>query len=148
MSDRLPGGSIYLYGLFLGDVQIGFHCFANYVPHTKGTTKIYHANRLVVHPDYNGLGLGIKLLTGTAQLFQNKFPHYRVMTKFSSTPVYRAAIKDPAWRHMETKRLMGAANPRGSMKRDGGFREGGIKTYHFEFIGNQRFTKEQANILK
>lgn len=132
LSERLPGGKIYLYGLFHGDNQIGFQCFANYTPHKKGTKIIYHSNRTVIHPDYNGLGLGIKLINETSKLLMNKI-ECRIMAKFSSTPVFKAMRKQKQWIFLGEKRLMGKMKTGGSMTRKGGFREEGVKTYNFEF---------------
>lgn len=135
LSDRLPGGEIYLYGLFFEDKQIGFQCFANYTPARPGAKKIFHSNRTVVHPDYQGLGLGIQLINKSTQIFQKEFTDFRIMAKFSALPVFKAMIKQKEWKYLETKRLMGAMKHGGGMERTGGFREGGIKTYHFEYIG-------------
>lgn len=135
MSERLPGGTIHLYGLFNGDKQIGFQCFANYVPHRKGTTIIYHSNRTVIHPDYQGLGLGIKIINETSKLLKEKTP-CKIMAKFSALPVYRAMKKQAQWKFLKTERLMGKMKTGENMDRKSGFREQGIKTFHFEYIGN------------
>lgn len=136
LSERLPGGQIYLYGIFYGENQIGFQCFANYVPHVKGTKIIFHSNRTVIHPDYNGLGLGIKLINETSKLLMNKI-QCKIMAKFSAVPIYKAMIKQKQWIFLGQKRLMGKMKTGGSFSRGAqkntGFREGGIKTYHFEF---------------
>ena len=61
------------------------------------------------------------------------------MAKFSSTPVFKAMIKQSCWKFLGEKRLMGKMQVggigRNSVARSGssGFREYGIKTYHFEF---------------
>lgn len=135
LSERLPGGSIYLYGLFFEDKQIGFQCFANYTPDRAGHRRIYHSNRTVVHPDYQGLGLGIKLINESSRIFHKEFPSFKIMAKFSALPVFKAMIKQTEWKYLETKRLMGAMKKGGSMERITGFRDGGIKTYHFEYRG-------------
>lgn len=132
LSDRLPGGSIYLYGLFHNNNQIGFQCFANYTPIRTGTKPIYHSNRTVVHPDYQGLGLGIKLINETTKLFYNEYK-FRIMAKFSALPVFKAMIKQKEWIFLGEKRLMGKMKHGGGMERTKGFREEGIKTYHFEY---------------
>jgi ABC-type lipoprotein export system ATPase subunit len=132
LSELLPGGKIYLYGLFDGDNQIGFQCFANYTPHKAGTTIIYHSNRTVIHPDYNGLGLGIKLINETSKLMHQKI-RCRIMAKFSSLPVYKAMIKQKEWVFLGENRLMGKMKTGRNMQRNGGFREGGVKTFNFEF---------------
>jgi GNAT superfamily N-acetyltransferase len=123
------------YGLFLNGDQIGFQCFANYVPIRKGVVDIYHFNRTVVHPDYNGLGLGIRLINETSKHVKQKYG-FKIMGKFSSLPVYKAMIKQSCWRYLGTKRLMGKMKYGSSIKKNSGWREYGIKTYHFEFIGS------------
>lgn len=134
LSDKLPGGKIFLYGLFHGQNQIGFQCFANYVPIRKGQAPIYHSNRTVVHPDYNGLGLGIKLINETSKLLSKKV-FCKIMAKFSSTPVFKAMIKQDEWRFMGETRLMGNMK-RGNMGHSkGGFRDKGVKTYNFTYVG-------------
>lgn len=134
LSEKLPGGSIYLYGLFYGENQIGFQCFANYTPDRKGHKRIYHSNRTVVHPDYNGLGLGILLINETSKLLKQK-TDCKIMAKFSSTPVYKAMIKQPCWKFLGENRLMGKIKISGNMDRKSGFREKGVKTYNFEYTG-------------
>jgi hypothetical protein len=51
------------------------------------------------------------------------------------SPEIKAMIKDGLWKFMGEKRLMGAMKTGENMTRRAGFREHGIKTYHFEFIG-------------
>ena len=137
LSDKLPGGKLYLYGLFYNNIQIGFNCFANYTPY-RGIDRlnkrkiIYHFNRTVIHPDYNGLGLGIKLINETCELLHNKID-CRIMAKFSATPVYKAMIKKKQWKYIGFKRLFGKLNM-GNMDRQSSGREKGIKTYNFKYI--------------
>lgn len=135
LSERLPGGEIYTFGLFHGQDQIGFQCFANYTPHRKNTRKILHSNRTVVHPDYQGMGLGMKLINETSAMMVKIFPSIKIMAKYTSTPVYKAMIKNNHWQFMEERLLMGAMKSGGNMIRQQGFRERGIKTYHFTYIG-------------
>ena len=132
LSDQLPAGKIYLYGIFYGENQIGFQCFANYTPHKSGTKIIFHSNRTVIHPDYNGLGLGIKLINETSKLLIKKI-NCRIMAKFSSVPVFKAMIKQKNWVFLGEKRLMGKMKTGGNMMRSSGFREAGVKTFNFEF---------------
>jgi ABC-type ATPase with predicted acetyltransferase domain len=88
LSERLAGGKNYFYGLWSGENQIGFLAFSNYVPHRKGTKMQLHFNRLVIHPDYCGFGLGIYFLNKCAEILSKK--DYVIMGKFSSAPVYNA----------------------------------------------------------
>mgnify|MGYP006348629757 FL=1 len=145
LSNELPGGKLYLYGLFHGENQIGFQCFANYVPHSDKRKKIiYHSNRVVIHPDYSGIGLGIKLSTECAKILQSKVD-CRIMAKFSSTPMYKSRIKSDQWRFLGVNRVFGkmhAGNTNRTVNGDGtrdersAFRDKGVKTYQFEYIGN------------
>ena len=132
LSERLPGGKLYLYGLFYNNNQIGFQCFANYTPHRKGTIIIYHSNRTVIHPDYTGMGLGIKLINETSALLANKIK-CRIMAKFSSTPVYKAMIKQEQWKYLGFKRIMGKMQSGKGYQTNNTFRDKGVKTYNFEF---------------
>ena len=133
LSDRLPGGAIECYGLFHGADQVGFQCFANYVPTRKGwAQRIMHSNRTVIHPDYAGLGLGIRVITATASDMVRK--GFRVMAKFSSAPVARAMARDPRWRQNEVKRQIGRMNRGGTMERVTGYREN-ITTYSYNYVG-------------
>ena len=133
LSDKLPGGQLYLYGLFYNNNQIGFQCFANYTPYKKGTKKIFHANRTVIHPDYNGLGLGILLINETSKLLLEKYD-YRIMAKYSSIPLFKAMIKQTKWKFLGENRLMGKMKTGGNMERQSGFREKGVKTFNFEYV--------------
>lgn len=130
LSERLPGGHIETFGLFHNGDQIGFQCFANYVPHRKGTIKKMHSNRTVIHPDYAGLGFGIKLINLCSKIMKDD--GYDVMAKFSSTPVFKAMSKDPSWKLLKidrkTKNVIGD-----NMKRRAGFRES-VKTYSFRYV--------------
>lgn len=134
LNENLPGGRIYTYGLFHNNNQIGFQCFANYVPHTKkGSPIIMHSNRTVIHPDYNGLGLGIKLINETSELLSKKI-RCKIMAKFSSIPVYKAMKKQKQWVFLGELRTMGKLKTGGNMKRKEGFRECGARTFSFEYI--------------
>lgn len=132
LSDILPGGIIKTFGIFCGKNQIGFQCFANYVPRKTKTEKlIMHSNRTVIHPDYAGLGLGILLINETSEMMH--LQGYKVMAKFSSTPVYKAMSKYNCWKLKEEKTKLGKYYI-GNNYRKTGFREN-IKTYSFLYVG-------------
>lgn len=96
LSDEMPGGKVFVYGLFHGNEQIGFQCFANYTPHKdKSKPMIMHFNRTVVHPDFVGFGLGQKLIDETSEIVRKM--GYRVMGKFSSISVYKSMTKSVKW---------------------------------------------------
>lgn len=130
----MPGGKIYTFGIFHEKNQIGFQCFASYQPTKKGYKPIYHFNRTVIHPDYTGLGIGIKFINLTTEYLKNKY-NYKIMGKFSSVPVFKAMIKQTNWRFLGEKIQLGKLQTGRNLMRQKGFREYGIKTFHFEYIG-------------
>jgi ABC-type ATPase with predicted acetyltransferase domain len=103
LSDKLPVGKTYHFGLFCGDDQIGYLNFANYVPKRPNKKLIYHFNRLVIHPDYVGFGLGVKFLNEATIYLKSKVI-CDVFGAFSSVPVYKALLKDPKWKLKDIRR--------------------------------------------
>lgn len=89
-------------------------------------------DRTVIHPDYNGLGLGIKLINETSKLLKNKI-NCRIMAKFSAIPIFKSMIKQKEWKFLGETRLMGTMKTGYNMIRKSGFRDKGIKTFNFEF---------------
>lgn len=133
LSSNLPGGKIYIYGLYKGQDQIGFICYANYVPYKKSglKKKILHANRIVIHPDYAGIGLGILLATKTAGIVKKM--GVDVFCKFSSTPIYKSMQKSKLWKIISISRdIVKGKNLK--VNRETGYREK-IKTYTFKYVG-------------
>jgi energy-coupling factor transporter ATP-binding protein EcfA2 len=134
LSDNLPGGHIETFGVYLDGRQIGFQCFANYVPHRKGTKKIMHSNRTVIHPDYVGFGLGIKIIDITSE--KMFLDGYTVMAKFSSIPVFKAMSKNKKWTLNEISNNTQSSQfkPSGNMSRQTGLRQK-TKTFSFLYVG-------------
>jgi len=134
LSKRLPGGHIETFGVYLGGKQIGFQCFANYVPTRKGQVRIMHSNRTVIHPDYVGFGLGMKVINLTSA--HMKQLGYRVMAKFSSIPVYNSMSKNKDWVLVDASNNLQESqfHPGGNMSRKGGMRQK-TKTFSFKYIG-------------
>lgn len=130
LSEEYPGGFTKTYGMFEGNNQIGFQCFANYVPHRKGTKMILHSNRVVIHPDYCGFGLGLRMTNACSEHLSAQ--GYEIMAKFSSVPMYNARIKSDQWVLNDVMRhhkiVVG-----GNMKRRKGFRLN-VKTWSFKFV--------------
>lgn len=131
LSEKLPGGKIYTFGLFYNDQQIGFQCFANYVPTRKGETPIFHSNRTVVHPDYVGFGMGVKLIDETSKYMKQKY-NYKIMAKFSSTPVYKALARNNLWKLVDygyqTPEMKLSGKKRSSLRQK-------VKWYSFLYCG-------------
>lgn len=137
LSEKLPGGKLYFFGLFDGDNQIGFQCFANYVPRKPGMNWIYHSNRVVIHPDYAGLGLGIKMTNACCEIMRKRDPSMRLMAKFSSVPMYRSRVNDPKWKLLKINRdiKVKGTGKNGTLtgKNMSHFRHK-VKTYSFEYV--------------
>lgn len=133
LSDRLPGGKIFTYGLFNGADQIGFQCYAAYI---IGDHKTFFSNRVVIHPDYAGLGLGIRLTNETSKQLVRK--GYRIKAKLSSTAMIKSRRNDPLWRLVEIKTAIkklsvGLPKEKGGDSRAAALRSK-VKTYHFDFV--------------
>lgn len=130
LSKNLPFGIMDFFGLFHNGDQIGFQCFANYTPKVKFKKIKMHFNRTVIHPDYLGFGLGIKMINETSKIMKKE--GYEVWGKYSSTAVFNSMIKDKNWRLMAVQRF--TAKMSGNATRKTGFRNA-VKTYSFKYIG-------------
>ena len=141
LSERLPGGKVYTFGLFCGDDQVGFECFANYVPTRKSFKRVkLHSNRCVIHPDYAGLGLGLKLIDICSEvMFRRGFEIY---AKFSSIPLLKARLRSERWRlekeHRQMKIVVG-----GNMARTSGFRMR-VRAFTFKYLPDEGLALESA----
>lgn len=132
LSKLPPPGFSKCYGLFDGNNQIGFTAFSSYVPYSQkkklsGLKQILHANRTVIHPDYCGFGLGIKMVNAAARLLNSQ---HEIWAKFSSIAMYKSRIEDPLW---QIKKIERAINPKK-------YKEGSrfnVKTYSFKFKSSE-----------
>ena len=131
---------MFCYGLFDGENQIGFSCFANYIPKRKNQPWCFHANRTVIHPDYAGFGLGIRLIDESSFLFQQKKPRVKIMAKFSSIPIYKSMIKSKVWELRDVDKKMNKNQGRrksNTMDRTTAFRDQGVTSFSFRYIGEK-----------
>ena len=99
LSETMPAGKVFTFGLYNGEDQVGFTCFANY---SWKDNKQMHSNRVVIHPDYVGLGLGIKLATEASEIMVSR--GYTVRAKFASIAMFKARRKHAQWRCLDIKR--------------------------------------------
>lgn len=137
LSQNLPGGHIKVFGMYHNNEQIGFTCFANYVPLREGEIMKLHSNRTVIHPDYVGLGLGGMFINKTSKVVKDM--GYDVWAKFSSTPVKKAFDKHTdIWRLMNVERKIGRKIKPGKIGRASNissFRTS-VKTYSYKYVGD------------
>jgi ABC-type dipeptide/oligopeptide/nickel transport system ATPase subunit len=145
LSDRLPGGRIYTFGLFEGVNQIGFQCFAAYI---IGDHKTFFSNRTVIHPDYAGLGLGIHLINETSKEMIRR--GFAVKAKFSSLPIYKAMARQAGlWRCTNIDRPIRKPKVGRNLKSGQGaervnaFRHK-TTTYHFDFVWRPSMDERRA----
>lgn len=139
LSEKLAGGFNLFYGLYDQGKEIGFLAFSNYVPHRdKSKPMMLHFNRLVIHPDYCGFGIGVHFLNECSKIVKGN--GYDVLGKFSSTPVYHSLIKNKQWKLIAVQRQTKAQVSKSSKftrlhnKSGGGFRLD-VKTYSFRYVG-------------
>jgi ABC-type Mn2+/Zn2+ transport system ATPase subunit len=131
LSEKLAGGFTFHYGLFYKNEQIGYINFAEYVPWgNKKKKRILHFNRVVIHPDYVGFGLGIKMINELSKILSAK---YQIMGKFSSIPVMKALKKNKDWVLTNTNTNTNTNDS--TMKRKSGFRQH-VKWWSFLYRGN------------
>jgi GNAT superfamily N-acetyltransferase len=131
LSEHLPGGFVETFGLYHGADQVGFQAFANYVPRRAGERMKMHSNRTVIHPDYCGFGLGIRLIDATSAHMAGR--GFDVRAKFSSLPVFKAFRRSPHWR-LTDRAYATKISRGGNMDRKGGFRLD-VTTYSFRWVG-------------
>jgi len=91
-----------------------------------------HSNRTVVHPDYVGLGLGIRVINVTSEYMTRE--GYDVRAKFSSVPVFRAMERQSCWQFQDEQRPIGKTRVGGNMNRQTSFREN-VRVFAFRYIG-------------
>jgi len=141
LSDNSASGLGFYFGLFVGDLQIGYQAFNEYVPWTnKRKKRVLHFNRTVIHPDYVGFGLGMMMINETTKSLAGE---YDIFGKFSSIPVYKAMKKSDCWTlkatGFTTSKLSGTIGTSRSptIRRK-------VKWWSFKYIGNQEKDKSIA----
>lgn len=135
LSENLPCGIVRFFGVFHDGEQIGFQCFANYKPKQAGKKVMMHSNRTVIHPDYVGLGLGMRVIEATSLIMQEN--GFEVWAKFSSVPVAKAFEKSQNWILRSVQRFTSTGG--GSYERNqrpGSFRQA-VKQYSYQFAPKQ-----------
>lgn len=138
LSEKIPPGKSFYFGLFLEDKQIGFQAYSNYVPHSdKKKPMQLHSNRIVIHPDYLGIGIGIKFLNETSKIIKQK--GFDVRIKLSSKPLIRSLLNDlKNWKYISSgilyKRSISTLVKKGTLGVTAQQRKN-VKTYSFKYIG-------------
>lgn len=92
MSYEIPGQSV-CYGLYDGDTIVGF-CAILHHP-TRDNPKMKRTARLVILPDYQGIGLGLRFLSEIARIYKELGWDYCIIT--SSRNLIWALKNNPNW---------------------------------------------------
>lgn len=139
LNENIPCGLNYFYGLFHENNQIGFQAFSNYIPirTTENKQPVFHSNRVVIHPDFVGIGLGLKMTNEAAKLLKAKL-YCEIRARFSSKPMLMSRIKSSQW-ELIRKDYIYQPQKGGSLNRNknnvvSGSRKDVI-TYTYKFIG-------------
>jgi energy-coupling factor transporter ATP-binding protein EcfA2 len=132
LSDRLPGGSA-CYGLWHGADQIGFCAASIYVPPRKSMPTLRHLNRLVIHPDYAGLGLGLPFSTTVAG--DRVRLGERVAVTFSARPMGKALARDANWRALPKERRIGRKHNARLGGQQAASTRYNVTLYRYEYVG-------------
>lgn len=100
LSHNLAPDTKHTYGVFEGKNQIGFCAFTRYA---FKNPKMLHSNRVVIHPDYVGLGLGIKMVDLAAAELSSR--GYEIRAKFTSVAMLKARIKNKNWQLLKVEEV-------------------------------------------
>lgn len=88
------------FGAWIGDVQVGFTSYLHF-PHAR-TKNIKMGHRLVVLPDYQGLGIGGRLDDWLGQyLYERNYRYHNVVSHPAMIRYYSAS---PRWRSASPRR--------------------------------------------
>ena len=98
--------------------KIGFISFFTF-PHPKYKRGLWKVHRIVILPNYQGIGVGIKFLNEVAKNFHSKFKPFTITT--SNTTFIKGLNKNTAWRFnsyaFRSKHVGGMSGYKGSANR-------------------------------
>lgn len=111
------------HGAYFGDQIVAFHATMHF-PHAT-SAKMKRGHRLVVLPDWQGVGIGPALAAAVARSYVEK--GYRFFSTSSSVAFIRAMQRAPHWR---LRRFGHTARAAGTVK----FHRDRVRTATFEFV--------------
>lgn len=113
------------YGLFKDKVIVGFLAVIHF-PHPRNK-KIKKVHRLVILPDYQGIGLGVKFLNEVAKIYKD----YDFIITTSAKNLINALNKNASWTLKRYGRTKAGTTYNKTMMNS--FR-GHVKTASFKYI--------------
>lgn len=103
-----------VYVCYINDQPAGFISVLPQPGQVKATWRVH---RLVVLPDYQGIGIGLRILNDIAKLYTEDKKVFRIVT--SAPSLLRALNNHPKWRCISFGRKLGGGLMSGSEKRAG-----------------------------
>ena len=109
--------------VYLGYLNNELAGFISIMPHFgKGMVNQWRVHRLVVLPDYQGVGLGIKMLNDIAELYKNETQTMRIVT--SAPSLLRALNKEGSkWRCIHFGKKSDSGGIGGNIKKKRGIKK-------------------------
>jgi GNAT superfamily N-acetyltransferase len=120
---------------FIGYIEDNPVCFFSvlHFPHPR-IKNFKKGHRLVVLPDYQGLGLGHLMSSEIAQMFLDK--GFRFIITSSTKALFTQRERDPRWLITRKGRMSGGANTADkALQRT---LSTGKLTYSYEYVGNKK----------
>jgi GNAT superfamily N-acetyltransferase len=117
---------------FIGDKPVAFIAYRT-MPHPKGVIKMVH--RLVALPDYQGLGIGSKMLNLTAQSIDRRFPRIHIITSLKSFG--KSLMKNRDWRCIRVGRIAKNSSTNKNFQQLNRTISAGRNTYSFCYVGKR-----------
>lgn len=105
LSQNLAPDTKFTFGLFNGKEQIAFCAFTRYA---FKDMKMLHSNRVVVHPDYVGLGLGIRMVDEASEFLSGL--GFKIRAKFTSRAMLKARLRNPRWMLIKKEQVTSKAD--------------------------------------
>lgn len=88
MNTECLGAGVRSYVALLGEKPVGFIAVA----HVRMLTRYFRVNRLVVLPDYQGIGIGKRLLNFVAELYTSQLPEIPFYLVTSNPQLVRGSL--------------------------------------------------------
>jgi GNAT superfamily N-acetyltransferase len=91
--DAKHNNAAHVYVSYVNDIICGF---ISVLPQPGATKNLFRVHRLVVLPDYQGIGVGLRMLNDVAKLYKSNNKEICIVT--SSPSLLAALNKNNDWR--------------------------------------------------
>ena len=156
LTSDLPSNTPCSYLYWWGDELIGYGSL-NAFPHPK-LKSCFNIGRVVVFPDYQGLGLGYPIFKNLAQIATHNFNHttgsYGRCKVVTAIPALQNKMnKDPDWQFIKGSDVRKPQKPTNNPRKFGGYDESYFKKHEnritkaFHYVGIKGFDLEDPNLV-